>query len=42
MLKKLWSLLSKTLCLMGIHDWRNGPGTPCTLCGQPDTFWDKE
>lgn len=29
----LWSRL---LCRAGIHDWRDGPGQPCTVCGEHD------
>lgn len=32
-------LLSDALCAIGVHDWRNGPGYPCSLCGKPDRFW---
>lgn len=26
----------KILCLIGCHDWRNGPGRPCAICGEHD------
>jgi len=29
----------KILCLIGCHDWRNGPGSPCTVCGEHDTLF---
>ncbi len=39
MLNKLKKLLSRVLCRIGIHDWRNGPGENCVECGHPDDFW---
>lgn len=34
--------LSKFLCWIGSHSWRDGPGYPCTECGKPDTLWHFE
>lgn len=30
---------SRLLCWLGLHDWRNGPGTRCTVCGKEDELW---
>jgi hypothetical protein len=27
-------------CKIGVHDWRNGPGAPCALCGERDDLWE--
>lgn len=32
-------ILSKLLCLVGSHDWRNGPGSDCAECGVPDRIY---
>lgn len=29
-------ILSKLLCKIGLHSWRDGPGEPCTECGKED------
>jgi hypothetical protein len=30
---------SRLLCRLGLHDWRNGPGEDCTVCGRHDDIW---
>jgi len=27
------------LCLIGVHDWRDGPGHPCIVCGKQDELF---
>lgn len=34
----MWRWLSRLLCAIGCHDWRDGPGFPCRVCGRPDWF----
>lgn len=36
----LFWLIVRHGCRIGVHDWRNGPGSPCVLCGAPDDFWE--
>lgn len=36
----LFWLVIRHGCRLGVHDWRNGPGEPCVLCGEPDSFWE--
>lgn len=26
-------------CELGLHDWRDGPGYPCVLCGEHDELY---
>lgn len=33
------NLMSKILCFLGAHDWRNGPGYSCIECGKEDDIW---
>lgn len=33
---RIKKLISDTLCFVGSHDWRNGPGTKCVNCGLQD------
>lgn len=32
--------LSKLLCKIGLHSWRDGPGEPCTECGKEDDLYN--
>ena len=32
---------SRLLCMLGNHDWRDGPGFPCVSCGKSDDIWRK-
>ena len=31
--------ISGLLCFFGAHDWSDGPGYPCAVCGHVDTYW---
>lgn len=34
--------ISKLLCGVNNHHWRNGPGQPCVRCGAIDELWEAD
>lgn len=31
---------SRALCRFGSHDWLDGPGSDCRVCGKPDELFE--